>query len=504
MDIVAKNELERLTQIQSEEYHAINDTHTTLKSEFLNKIQVCSWYSSNDVLVEKIPINKSNTEVTIKYSITPSQSYLTKAQLRILFPPCSVKKKYADKIVISLPHNAGIAPIKNGELLISDFPSGNLPNYCQNAYHQYNRNPNAGSDRNFNLSIGNVTFMEEWNTKLPSYPCNINQPFGLLEEKHKNLPIFLCYKESAMNFEVYFKYTFELSLSKLIRMGKRMPDGSIKSIKFNRKYFNGPKMIDVPNMYIRYCRISNNEVNFIKEVKLDNKGEIKQKIRKFFRDFEYDSYDDGIDYGKEYSMPIESKSPGLAIMYSGEDKVAKESFNSHGNYTNDYMYVYQGFNVIRKSSLYYGTIAKFKDFEPDQIELAQARDYMKTCPMDNGYNVYALCNDPFGEDVSPGVVMMNKDTTLTVKIGNTDPRLNTDYNEDKEEKEDEEDEESEDEEDEEEEKIEDKEKDEDLVKIKTKKQNKRQYILHVAILNLRQMEIRKSETDDKVFKFLVK
>jgi len=101
--------------------------------------------------------------------------------------------------------------------------------------------------------------------------------------------------------------------------------------------------------------------------------------------------------------------------------------------------------------------------------------------------------------------MMNKDTTLTIKIGNTDPRLNTDYNEDKEEK-DHEDDEDEDEDEDDDTIDEDKEdkEDEELVKNSMNKQNKRKYILHVATLNLRQLEIRKSETDENVFNFMVK
>lgn len=494
MEIVAKDELRRLTDIQNKEYHAPNTVHPRIESEFVYTTSVVTWYSPNEVVMEKREEDRAEGKVKVKYPITPTQSFAKECQIRVVLPHMYVKKKYLGKIVICLPHNPGLKVFDKTELLIKDLPGNGGDNYWQNVHPQFNR---KGDTRNFNQSVGNIDFLETWTTELPRVTFNVDQPFGLLQGK-MSLPVFLCYKEdNSMNFDISFKYSFNLSVKNLVRMGEVQEDGSIIPIEFRKKYIVAPENIDIPNMVLRYNYVTDQEVKFIKEQKLGGDKEENRVIRKFYKDVTCYTYNDGIKYDKEHPMILESKSPVLAIFWSAEDKKYKDNYNIHGNYTSNPNNVYAGYNMIKNSSLFYGPIAKFQNFEPDQVELAQSRDHMPKCPMDNGYNVYALCNDPFSDSIKPGVVMMNKDTTLNVKISNTDPRLCLDMfkDKDKNEKVHDSDEDSSDE-DEEEIKRE--------IEIKKKVITKKdKYILHVALLTQRKLEIRPVKDEKDVYSFLL-
>ncbi len=508
-------ELDRLTSIQNTEYHTTNDVHKSLTSEFLRPVSVGAWYSKNDVPLPKVESRRDGSVVHMTYNVFPTQSYITNAELRFAYPKMSVLTEKYPNIYIRPAHNSGIAPIINGEFFVGELSSaGSLPNFWQNANPQFNRNPGAGSDRNFNLCVGNDEHREEheWTQYIPRKRCNIKQGYGLMESTDKNIPVFLCYKDTRLNFAVYFMYQFELAIDKLVCMAEKQADGSMKSIKFNKLYVDCPKLIDIPNLYVNFSYASDNEVAFIKSEKLFDKAAGKGlTIRRFFRDVGYHVYNDGVPYGTEHVMDIESKSPVLALCYAAEGKHTKETYNIHANFTSNFTNVHRGYNMIKESSLMYGSIPKFSRFEPDQLELGQPRDHAPCMQMDPGYNFYALCNKPFSDQVSPGVVMVNRNTTLKIKVENTDPRLD-DTEDNKEENEEEEngmlDGSGHDDEERSGGFVDDATTRKRLESVRVmeqlKKKLNKKYIIHIASLNLRTMEIKKSEKEEGVYNFMFK
>lgn len=495
MEIVAKEELRRLSDFQNVTYHAPNKIHTKIDSEFIYSVNVITWYSGNEVTVEKQENNRVDGIVTVRYPLIPTQSYLKKCEIRVIFPRIAVKKKYLGKIVICLPHNPAIKTIDGAEFMIKEHcVNGHAKcNYWQNVAPQYVR---SGDERNFNLGVGNYKFLENWCNVLPKMTFNIEQFFGMFYSK-MNFPVFLACKDDRMNVDIAFRYTYNLNLKNLVRMGEVQPDGTIIPIDFRNKYILGPEVIEIPNMVLRYNYVTDDEVKFIKEKKLNGDKEEDRVIRKFFKDVVCYSQNDGFKYGKEHPIILESKSPAIALFWSAENKRYKDKYNIHANYTSDANNVYDGYNMIKNSSLMYGPLPKFKDFEPDQVELAQPRNFMPKCPMDPGYNCYALCNNPFGDNVSPGNIMANKDTTLHVKIFNTDPRCCTEQFADKDKaisKQYDPDEDSSDD---------DVEEVKREIDVKEKNDIKDKYIVHVAIMTLRTMEIKKVEGEKDVYNFQI-
>jgi len=186
------------------------------------------------------PLESSSNEENgkVEYKIKDRNfSFMTDANLVINLPGLEVDDMYKDTVRICYPNNLAHSIVKESSLIINkgnapiqSWSTVSLDNYVENYMK-------CEAKEDYKRLIGNIPELTNWSTKLPKMELVIPQLFSFFVVKEKDnrprgaLPLF--YDKD----KIFFKYHFNLVLSKLIKMEARrvIKKGSKNGIDKNGK-----------------------------------------------------------------------------------------------------------------------------------------------------------------------------------------------------------------------------------------------------------------------------
>lgn len=405
MDIqISKQELDSITNFQREMHQTTNKEPIT--SIFYKEQVKSTWHVTQLMPFESVVVNDESDRVKgteVCYTVNKKFHYLIYSYLRFVLPCVKVHPKYVNRVRIAWCHNVGTnivkrATFKDDELFFQSWDNIWLDDCFQWCIDE-------GKERNHNIGVGSVPILEEWNTMLPSYPINVDQPWFYGEEPGMAYPIYL----RGAQCKAEHRYLFRLKITDLLRMQLKIDDNwvNVETAKhINYLQYNNIN-ISKPTLWGRYGYVTDNEMN-------TNKCKINMKPRVFYyKDVEICDNEKDITY--KYGTPtdnkITSKNPCLAMFWKAEN-IDATKFNNYSNYTCNTNDLHSGWDPIKFTTNRYGNKDKFTKMESDHFNIAESRKHSKSSPREQGYHMLSICNNSSNYHIEAGITPIDLDQRL--------------------------------------------------------------------------------------------
>lgn len=410
MEIKAtKDELLSITDFQKT-LHFPSYDNEPLSSKFFREYIKTTWYCST--LMQLKSVIEGDEFI---YTPDPTFHYLMYSYLKFMLPPIKVKNEFKNNVRVAWCHNIGNNIIKLAALREDDMNYQTFDNIWQDDLAQYYMLPGAGKRKNFKIGVGSVPFLEEWNTVLPAYPINIDQPWFYGDDPANAFPIF--YRNSQCRVE--HRYIFRRKIADLLRMqifnNKTAEwDNVHPSLYMNYLSYGRSITIQNPTLWGKYALITDQELE-------THKCRAKREI--YIRDVEMCDSENPNTFDTTAVIPIQCKYPCLGIFWKAENMNAS-SFNNYSNYTCNNDDLYSGWDPIYKTSLKHINTYKLKDMDSDHFNIAESRKQSPSSPSEPGYHAYFPSWNSTNYHGEVGTVLTN--SKLICKIANND-LYNIDY-----------------------------------------------------------------------------
>lgn len=352
-----------------------------IESRFSYNFKKRSW---SICVLETVPSTEASDQdnITNTYTINTKFDYLLYLYFTVKLPALKILKKYKNTVRICYTHNLGHNIFNNAELRYNNSPKEKLNKIWMDIYSQFFMKP--GFRDHYNIMIGNVPMLEDWNNNLPGYNLIIPQPWSFSRITYTAIPLFNCSKS-----RVTFTYNMKTKYSDLIRMQCRSPPseknpeyGPWENIKFNWRYLDGMQKngrIPFVQMWGQYNQISGAEREW-------RKG-FKQEI--YTRDILCIDSDNNDIFGHKVVVPIKCDFPILSMFWVGEN-INSTEYNNLSNYTTNTENFLEGWNPIKSWELKYGEMKRISERDSEHSEKADPWFKSLSPPNEPGYNQYAL------------------------------------------------------------------------------------------------------------------
>lgn len=366
--------------------------------------------------------------VTIKYTVNNNFHYLLYTYMCYKLPAVRVKNLFKNIIKIAWCHNVGTNIITDAQFGENDTPYHTMDNIWLDFYFQWYQRGGAGKRDAHNFGIGNIKYLEDFSTSLPSFDIDVDQPWYYSLDPALAFPIF--YK-SVLNKAEHI-YTYKTKIVDLLRCKMYVNDEWIDAPKDAdlNKYLifeNSTFKLPAPQLWGRYANVSHDEIDYYKNcVFKDAKDKEGKKIRyRNFYIFDMKSFDapNTLEYGAIAKSSITSPNPLLALFFGAENEDAK-MINNHSNYTTDTQNIYTGWDPIKHSTLFYGGVTRFKDLPSHHSTIAESRHHFPSAPNEAGHHAHSYDWDstPFACNV--GLTFLpDKNASISSLISNGDIKL---------------------------------------------------------------------------------
>lgn len=398
---IAIKELNSLTEFQKD----IHVTSGLDEDIILNSYKVftkSTWYSS---IPMKLKCTSDGEEVV--YSVNNSFHFLLYTYMRFVLPAVKVKQEYKGKVKIAWCHNPGTNIVSQACFKEDDDIYQTWDSVWADFYHQFYQSGGAGKRDTHNIGIGNVKCLEDWTDHLPSYPINIDQPWGYSMDPALAFPIL--YKGSETRAE--HRYTFRRKVTDLLRVQIIDKSGKWKDISKSKgvaKYLdNPPLMIKTPELWGRFSYNTEQEVKWHKECK-------ESKVF-YTRDVEICDTPNPTKYKSTSEVELHSTNPCLALFWAAENKDSISNHN-YSNYTTDVNDLYSGWDPIKTTTLKYGTLARLDNMPSDHFNIAEPRKHFPSAPSERGYHAYSYAWDSTNFHGDVGIVFDGLNAKLQCRI----------------------------------------------------------------------------------------
>ncbi len=400
-----KGELEKLSKFQIGLHYRKNE-QDPITSVFHKDIIKSTWYKP---ALLKLNVTSSD-EIEAVYQVNSGFNYLFYTYLRWLTPAINVKKEYANAVRIAWTHNVGSNIINNAYFKFDDDIYHTWDNVWYDIYYQFFQKEGAGKREAHNIGIGNVKFLESWQSSLPQYPINIDQPWFYSMDPALSLPIFYKHSQTRAEHRYFFKRKISDLLRVQIKSGGKWID--IDDPKNYEKLLDVDphSLIKLPELWGRYALITADELVSSRS---------KPKHVMYTRDVVSCDVKNPNNYKSTAEIELHCTNPCLSFFWVAQN-VDSSKMHNYSNYTTETSDVYNGWDPIKTTSLLYGTDKILDDMPSDHFSLAQPRYHFPSAPSEAGYHGYSNAWDSTCYDGDVGTIFNGKNAKLECKIDNGD------------------------------------------------------------------------------------
>jgi hypothetical protein len=399
-----------LSKFQKEMYLPINKEEK-VDTRFSTEINKRAQSNHLKVKLDQIPVKEGE----VVYTASKKFDSLLKIEAHITLLPIKVKEQYKNKISICYHHNLGHNVLYEGECKIDNDHYG----YMDSIYMDINSQYFVRKRDLYDNMIGNIKFLEEWGSQLPALPLVVPQPYHFSRNTRVSLPIL-----KSISNTITFEYKIRTKLTDLIKMRVSTKDG-YKEIKCNLKYLDTKNThIPVPEMWGRYSEMTDEERNWRKSI--DEKTQEPRKQVIYIEDIDKNSSKNPIIVGSKETISLAGTAPAKHVFW-----VASLIDSGYSNYTTNRENVYNGWNPCSKTSIKYGSSDRIEECGHEHFDLSEVYDFdWPNTPREAGYNVYTYTFNPIEiQSADTAVVLKECGATLNVLLGDTNPFLNQDEEE---------------------------------------------------------------------------
>jgi hypothetical protein len=391
---IAKLDIDTISEFQKKMHMPLPDGGE-LVSDFYQEFHRTSWYTHMPIKFDSLP----GTDGKVVYPVNPTFDYLIYSYMRQNFPALEVKDKLKGKIQIAWCHNLATNNVEKAELFFDDQDAQKIDSVWFDIHSQFFMEP--GYREHYNVSVGNVPFLEQWGSFLPAYTTNVAQPWYYCRDTSLAIPISACSLS-----KITHHYSFRDKVSKLLRMrGKTKEGWTTMRPKMEFVQGHGNDNLPVAELWGRYAYLSNDEREFHK---------CTSKRKTYIDDIIDVDAKDSATFGRTISLDLDCETPCRAFFWVAENEKAREQ-NNFSNYTTDYSNLHGGWSPVGPISLFYGGQSRLKNMAPDHFSIAECRNHFTSPPSEAGYNGYSFSRDPMSIDAAVGIVMKD----LKVKFSAT-------------------------------------------------------------------------------------
>lgn len=407
---VAKIELDLMSEFQSE-IHDPDSPNELIPTKFNTTFRKTSFSVK---YLEKLETLGDKEDK--KFLVNSKFSYLMKSYIMSRIPALEVKDEFKGRIQICWTRNLAHNRIKYGKLNFDDQPAQAIDSVWLDMRSQFNNNGNGNKHEMYQIMVGNVDFLVNWQEFLPAFTIYTIPEFFYSKHLSYALPLFLCSK-SRVSHDIKFND----SILNLLRMRTR-PDDSHPWVigKTNLEYIEGSlkdfEKLPDPEMWGYYSLVNPTEIDWLKdETKKNPKVIYADDI--IMKDEEKTCY-----LGLPHTVKLQSENPIKGIYYVAENQVAK-NYNCHSNYTANSSDIMSGWAPISRVKILYGTNVRIPEVESSQIERPESYLWHQSSPCEPGYGGFLFAYDLnyIHADVSTSIKQRNAEITFMME--NTDPFL---------------------------------------------------------------------------------
>ena len=350
---------------------------------------------------------------------TASQMYdsLLKVSAHINLLPIKVKDQYKSTVSIAYHHNIGHNILYEGECKVDNEHYGFVDNVYLDIYSQYFVKKRDLYDR----MVGNIPCLEEWGTELPGLPLIVPQPYSFSRNTRVSIPLL-----KSKNNTVTFRYKVRTKLTDLVKMRIKRKDGSYKELSKCKLIYLDIKNADIPipEMWGRYGEMTDEERNWRKSIDMKTGEPLKQVI--YIEDIDKVSSGNTIMVGTKETLVLAGTGPAKHVFW-----VASLIDAGFSNYTTNRTNLYKGYNPCEKAAIKYGTSDRVEEMGSEHFEFDEAYENdWPNFPREAGYNVYTYTFNPTEiQSADNAVILKECGASLTVLLGDTNPFIRKDEEE---------------------------------------------------------------------------
>ena len=400
-----KLDVDSIADFQKEYYNVASENEligTRFSLDFEKRTQ------SNHIKMklDQIPVREGE----VVYTASKKFDYLWKLAAHVSLFPIRVKDKYSKTVEICYHHNLGHNIFTNGECKIDGDHFGTIDSIWMDIHSScYIKKKEL-----YNRNIGNIPCLTEWGTELPGIPLIVDQPFSFGRRTQVSLPLW-----KSPNNTINFEYKLRTKLVDLLRMRVLKNDGTWKEVRCNLKYLEYKSdNLPIPEMWGRYGLIKDDERNWRKSPDELTGEPVKQTI--YIEDVDMTSSKNPKTIGTTDIIPLETPYPAKHIFW-----VAGLVDGNHSNYTTNRSDVKHGWNPCARSGITYGGSQRVEQLGYEHFTLSEFEDFeWPNYPKEEGYNVFTYTFDPVNISHSDNAVVLKEcNAQLVVSLGDTNPFL---------------------------------------------------------------------------------
>lgn len=393
---IAKINLRTISEIQNE-LHIPQTEEEEVTSNFHWDHSKTTWYT-------QIPLKmrSTTTDDTVIFHTNMNFHYLIATDLCSTLPALRVKKEYQDRIRICWTHNVMHNMIESAQLKFDDEVPNSFDSVWLDKYKQYF----VKTIDNYNLRIGSVACLTDWNTFLPKYNLKLPLPFYYRRDLSQALPLYMM---QSMVITHVFKPRNRIA--DLLRMQTRTRNGW-KDIPVNIGYLDGAGngLIPNPDLWGWYSLNTDSEIESEK---------CATERTYWYQDVIALDSINTVKYGQTNWVDLECKYPCQALFWVAQNSQSK-AINYYSNYSTNLEDHNRGWNPCEKISLMYGGSPYLDNMDSDHFDGMSVYHSFQSAPTEPGYNAFSYSTDPLSLNPDIGIVFNGLKAKLLVNINNTD------------------------------------------------------------------------------------
>lgn len=412
MTEIARLDASTMSKLQKT-IHNSPDSSGEIRMHFTHEFCHKTWFWQTPL---QMPMTPSGDKVV--YTVHKNYHFLLYQYMRQTLPAIRIKKAYRDKYRICWPHNVGTNIIKTGMFKLNDDIVQRIDSVWCDIHAMFYMKP--GFRDHYNECVGNVPYLEDWNTSMPQYITNVVQPFYNCRDISQAFPILMCHKDV-----IKFEYTFRDDITKVLRMqqysdkAKRWVD--IVPRKDVLQGISSSGKLPIPELWGRYANVGTEEYEHHKFALMcpdEQQIKIWNTTHTYYtRDIISSDSKNSRSFGEIETLELNCKTPCLALHWVAANADAVR-FNNYSNYTTQTHSLYGGRNPCATVDLTYDGNHHLKNLDADHFCKIEPFQHFDSAPSEPGYNGYSFAQYPMGLDAEVGVVL-NK-AKFDVQISDTD------------------------------------------------------------------------------------
>ena len=401
MAAIAKLELANLSEFQEELHVPKKEDKYEIDTYFHNHDYTHTWYSKS-----KVPFDVTYTEENVKYTPPDGISFILSTYLRHHLPEISVKSAHRETCEIAWSPYPAYASVVNASLKHDSGEVTSFPHHEYNIRHQYFRKPGFSTGF-YNKRCGHLPELINWTEHLPSYWCNVKQPFFYNRSIPDSLPVGLNTSASGTNTCKHI-YKFRRNVSDILRMRIKEND-EWKEVPVDFSMLDGPTALSIPQMWGNVTINTNEEMD---RYRCDKDG-----IRRYYEDVIHVTSNNTEELGGRIAAALTTCSMPcryIAWMCENVNATNNRCFN---NYTTSDTDISEGYNPMNETSMPYSGKNKRMDEMQNDHFLDEAEQFFQSEPVDDGYNILSFGTN-IDQRVDVGVILGAVNASIIVNLKN--------------------------------------------------------------------------------------